>query len=195
MQSIIYILIFISSAYANCESGYTDYSDFSFSNNTIIVDGNYCLYDQDVSVLEDIIVQNNLSVDSPLSLGFQTWFDGRNGYLQVGNTFQGGNHVLSVLPETIGNLSNLTILWLEENNLTELPESIGNLSSLTNLVLRFNQVVSLPESIGDLSNLTYLDCGYNALESIPSSIGDLQVLEYLWLFDNNLSSLPSTLCI
>lgn len=50
--------------------------------------------------------------------------------------------------------------------LTSLPESIGNLTNLTELRLRANQLTSLPESIGNLTNLTYLDLDNNQLISL-----------------------------
>ena len=47
------------------------------------------------------------------------------------------------LPESIGNLTNLTRLDLSLNGLTSLPESIGNLTNLTDLMLNGN---TLPQS-------------------------------------------------
>jgi Leucine-rich repeat (LRR) protein len=43
-----------------------------------------------------------------------------------------------VVPESIGNLTALTGLWLSDNELTVVPEAIVNLSSLTRLWLSDN---------------------------------------------------------
>ena len=50
---------------------------------------------------------------------------------------------LTEVPSCIGNLSNLELLQLIENQLTSLPESIGNLSNLGLLRLQGNQLTSL----------------------------------------------------
>ncbi|MEM6452631.1 MAG: COR domain-containing protein [Cyanobacteria bacterium P01_D01_bin.105] len=100
---------------------------------------------------------------------------------------------LTTLPESIGNLSNLTSLNLHINQLTTLPESIGNLSNLTSLDLSGNQLTTLPESIGNLSNLTSLDLTSNQLQEFPESIGNLQSLKELKATKNQLVSLPLSL--
>jgi len=86
------------------------------------------------------------------------------------------NNQLTTLPESIGNLTSLTTLYLEFNQLTTLPESIGNLTSLTTLYLEFNQLTTLPESIGNLTSLTYLDLDYT----------DVSCVEARALFDQNI---------
>ena len=55
---------------------------------------------------------------------------------------------LQRLPGSIGNLSKLRILDLEENKLEQLPNEIGNLRNLTRLVVQSNQLTSLPRALG-----------------------------------------------
>ena len=100
---------------------------------------------------------------------------------------------LESLPESIGNLTNLQILYLHDNNLESLPESIGNLTNLQDLDLNENDLESLPESIGNLTNLQELRLSQNDLESLPESIGNLTNLQYLDLSFNNLENLPYTI--
>jgi leucine-rich repeat protein SHOC2 len=102
------------------------------------------------------------------------------------------NNQLTSLPESISNLTNLSELVLN-NNLTSLPESIGNLTNLSELVLNNNQLTSLPESIGNLTNLSELVLNNNQLTSLPESIGNLRNLRELVLNDNQLTSLPESL--
>jgi Leucine-rich repeat (LRR) protein len=99
---------------------------------------------------------------------------------------------LQTLPESIGNLGNLTELRLDFNRLQTLPESIGNLVNLTDLKLFFNVFQTLPESIGNLVNLTDLSLGFNELQALPESIGNLVNLTELSLGFNRLQSLPES---
>ena len=89
-----------------------------------------------------------------------------------GNT----NYVTGILPECIGQLTNLTYLNLGWNQLYgHLPESIGNLSNLTFMNLLSNQFSGeIPNEIGSLINLNYLNFGLNNFSGpIPDSIGNL----------------------
>jgi Leucine-rich repeat (LRR) protein len=101
------------------------------------------------------------------------------------------------IPESLGNLTQLSVLYLEENNLSgSIPGSLGNLTQLSELTLNENLLSgSIPESLGNLSQLNYLDLSYNQLSGpIPESLGNLNQLEYLFLFDNQLcGEIPNTL--
>ena len=79
-------------------------------------------------------------------------------------------------------------LRLENNQLTKLPESIGNLTNLTKLHLWNNQLAKLPDSIGNLTKLRWLDLGNNKLAKLPDSIGNLTNLTWLHLWGNRLAN-------
>jgi Leucine-rich repeat (LRR) protein len=100
---------------------------------------------------------------------------------------------LSEFPPEIGDLTNLTSLYLTGNQLNTLPESIGNLTNLTSLSLGFNRLNTLPESIGNLTNLTSLDLGHNKLNALPESIGNLTNLTFLNLSSTRLNILPESI--
>ena len=70
-------------------------------------------------------------------------------------------------------MTNLTLLDLEDNNLTTLPNSIGNLTYLTLLYLWNNQLTTLPDFIGNLTNLTQLYLQFNQLTTLPNSLINL----------------------
>ena len=103
------------------------------------------------------------------------------------------NDDLDFLPESIGNLSNLTLLYIGSNNLEALPESIGNLTNLTSLYIGSNNLEALPESIGNLTNLTSLYVTNNNLKALPESIGNLTNLTSLYVAGNNFDSLPESI--
>ncbi len=74
--------------------------------------------------------------------------------------------------QLVGELSNLTELDVF-GLLSELPDSIGKLSNLTMLGVHCNQLSKLPDSIGELSNLSSLDISDNQLNRLPKSIKNL----------------------
>jgi leucine-rich repeat protein SHOC2 len=96
---------------------------------------------------------------------------------------------ITILPKSIGNLTNLTDLILEDNQLICLPDTIGNMVNLNMLYLDSNSLVSLPESIGKICNLTNLYLSRNKLASLPKSMSRLTNLEVLSLNSNPLIDL------
>ena len=98
------------------------------------------------------------------------------------------------LHSSIGDVTNLEYLVLEQNRLQTLPESIGNLRNLKDLSATKNILTQIPESIGNLRNLKKLFLGNNLLTSIPESIGNLTSIEYFCVDNNRLTNLPESIC-
>jgi C-terminal of Roc, COR, domain/Ras of Complex, Roc, domain of DAPkinase/Leucine rich repeat len=97
---------------------------------------------------------------------------------------------LKTLPESLGQLSNLQKLNLSSNPLMTLPESLGQLSNLQELYLYNNQLIMLPESLGKLSSLQKLVLSFNQLTTLPDWIGQLTQLKTLQLEENLITDLP-----
>jgi internalin A len=100
---------------------------------------------------------------------------------------------LKTIPDSIGQLSNLQMLFLHENQLTTVPEAIGQLSNLQKLYLSNNQLTTVPEAIGQLSNLQELYLYNNQLTTVPEAIGQLSNLQKLYLYNNQLTTVPEAI--
>jgi len=100
---------------------------------------------------------------------------------------------LMTLPDSIGSLSSLEYLDLENNQLNILPESIGNLTKLEKLILTNNKLKTLPQSIGNLISLKKLVLKDNLLTTLPKSLGNLKKLELLVLSGNHITFIPDSI--
>tara|TARA_B110000438_G_scaffold287046_1_gene318920 strand:- start:1089 stop:2153 length:1065 start_codon:yes stop_codon:yes gene_type:complete len=198
MKNIIFYFFLISIIpvilNGECDSSFSYYSELP-PNVTILV-GDSCLADGDISVLDSLILINDLEYETPLNIGTQTWFNGRLKFFVAGNygNSSGVNDTIYSLPENFGDLDNLASLYLEWNRISMLPESFKNLTGLISFYINNNTLSQLGDSLGNLSNLFFLDLGYNQLLSLPESICELNNLSYLWLFNNNLEYLPTCFC-
>ena len=81
-------------------------------------------------------------------------------------------------------------LVLSSLSLTSLPESLGELTQLAMLYVTNNQLVALPGSLGQLTQLQYLDLHDNQLMSLPESLRQLGRLEELYLHRSDALGLP-----
>ncbi|XP_067886900.1 leucine-rich repeat-containing protein 30-like [Heterodontus francisci] len=127
------------------------------------------------------------------------------------------NYRMGTVPREIGQLSNLTVLKLDTNELREIPAEVGALQKLEMLTLSNNQLSSLPAEterlqqlqslhlasnnfqqfpvqVCQLRRLSFLDASDNKIKSLPHSISNLERLETLLLYFNALQSLPDSIC-
>jgi Leucine-rich repeat (LRR) protein len=82
--------------------------------------------------------------------------------------------------DSIGNLTNLTTLFLSSNKLTKLPDSIGNLVNITTLSLWYNRLTELPVGIRNLTKITSLNLANNPVDEIMKSLTLEQKLNYYY---------------
>ena len=100
---------------------------------------------------------------------------------------------MPIVPDEIGQLTNLTVLNLSSNQIAIIPESIGQLTNLTELYLYSNQIAIIPESIAALINLTRLYLWSNQIAIIPESIAQLTNLTELYLTSNQIAIIPESI--
>ena len=104
-------------------------------------------------------------------------------------TIKNQNSFLTELPQEIGNLKNLTNIYISAN-LTSLPQEIGGLENLDELTLHFNKLSTLPAEIGNLKQLKTLILRDRELESLPKELGELVSLKSLQISCENLTEIP-----
>ena len=100
---------------------------------------------------------------------------------------------LTELPDSIGQLSELEELELQENRLNTLPESIGQLVRLGTLNIDDNQLIALPESMAQLKALTWLRADDNRFPTFPDVIPRLGQLRYLYVSGHGFTELPESI--
>ena len=103
------------------------------------------------------------------------------------------NNKLSHLPNALGKLKKLRVLYVNENCLKQnsFPSSMIELTKLTTLWLQGNKLKTLPTELCYLTNLRYLNAGQNRIKSVSSYFHNLRRLKALWLNDNLLESVPN----
>lgn len=100
----------------------------------------------------------------------------------------GSNNLKGVIPQIIGDLSELIVLSLQHNDInSEIPPGIYNLDKLQILYLHDNELSGniMPE-ISNLTPLKYCRFSYNNLTgAIPTDLGQLNNLVHFFTNDNN----------
>ncbi|MHA6860535.1 leucine-rich repeat domain-containing protein [Ralstonia pseudosolanacearum] len=103
------------------------------------------------------------------------------------------NPKLGSLPASFGQLSGLQELTLNGNRIHELP-SMGGVSSLQTLTVDDTALAGLPADFGALRNLAHLSLSNTQLRELPANTGNLHALKTLSLQGNQqLATLPSSL--
>ncbi|KPL86690.1 leucine-rich repeat domain-containing protein [Herpetosiphon geysericola] len=98
---------------------------------------------------------------------------------------------ITMLPETIGELTHLEHLDLSMNRLQQLPPELAKLTKLRRLDLSYNDEIEVLEPwIGQLSNLEELHIGELSVTQLPAELALLQQLHTLDLSSTELSEIP-----
>ncbi|WP_162274091.1 DUF4132 domain-containing protein [Leptospira tipperaryensis] len=94
------------------------------------------------------------------------------------------------IPDSIGELTQLTELSLNSNLLSDLPAAIGKLKNLTDLDLNFNKFTEIPKCIFELENLETLEIIYSPLKQIPLEFCNLLNLTRFDIEGNQVENIP-----
>ncbi|KAK4412557.1 LRR repeats and ubiquitin-like domain-containing protein [Sesamum alatum] len=100
---------------------------------------------------------------------------------------------LTMLTSALGALTCLKQLHIASNKLTCIPTEIGSLTELQVLKAQNNRLTTIPTSIGGCVSLVEVDISCNLLAELPQTFGNLKSLKALYLGNNGLKSLPNTL--
>lgn len=153
-------------------------------------------------VLDDL--QHELKIDiqdknSVRSAKFSHFIQ-KDGYIEKLNLTALGSkerEEISLLPESIGALSKLKILDINEFALGGLPESIGNLKELRRFrfygrgIQNIETIIEcLPESIGNWTKLNELTISSVNLKYLPESIRNFKELKIFRINNTLLDALP-----
>ena len=135
---------------------------------------------------------DNWLTDAPLGewYGVDTDDSGRVVSLDLSGQRDQEHGLSGPIPPELGNLANLTGLYLRYNDLTgPIPPELGDLANLTELYLDRNDLTGpIPPELGNLANLTELSLRVNELEGpIPPELGSLANLRSLYLDYNDLT--------
>lgn len=99
-------------------------------------------------------------------------------------------NLYGTLSPSIGNLTNLQIVLLQNNNISgSIPSEIGSLSNLHTLDLSDNSFTgTVPATLGQLKSLKYLRLNNNSLTgAVPLSFANMSQITFLDLSYNNLT--------
>ncbi len=103
------------------------------------------------------------------------------------------NNQLTSLPSSMQSMPSLEILFLSENKFEVIPALIGKLQKLRVLSLRGNVITDLSSANLPTATLEWLILTNNRIQTIDANIKDLTFLKKLMLSHNNISVLPSEL--
>lgn len=116
---------------------------------------------------------------------------GRNPFDNQKKPWAIGNFLIS-LPNSFCQLSKVTLLSLDGNQLKRLPNNFGDLINLRMINLVHNSLETLPDSFCQLQSLELCLLSRNCLQRLPENFGNLPFLNHLEVNDNKLRELPPT---
>jgi len=100
---------------------------------------------------------------------------------------------ISIIPTSIGKLSELEKLQLDGNQIKELPNELFQLKKLKELSFNLNDIETIPSAIGNLSELELLSIDSNGIKKLPDELFNLKKLKELKLRSNLIEEIPPSI--
>ena len=104
------------------------------------------------------------------------------------------NMVFDVLPETIGQLTNLLEIDLNGTTITQLPNSIGNFTELRKFYLRSSKCQTIPDSVGKWRNVQEVLIHSSETSLLPPTIRNWVNVEIVQLRNCKFEEIPLGIC-
>ena len=165
----------ISNTNLFCENGvYNEDLLNEFLNNGVHVNGafmQYCYMQPDLEFILEIINGNGIFYEWQ-ELGSQVWDEGRLIEFEILN-----EAAIDLIPNSIGNLSEIQNLEISNSNILEIPIEIENLVHLTSLKLNNNILDTIGFDISGFQNLQYFDFSSNDIYKFPESVCEIPIIE------------------
>ena len=102
-------------------------------------------------------------------------------------------NALDSLPDDMGRLHRLRVLFCSDNRFTRLPESIGDCQALEMVGFKANRIGTVPDAALRLPVLRWLILTDNKIETLPETLGHCTAMQKLMLAGNRLRALPASL--
>jgi leucine-rich repeat protein SHOC2 len=168
--------------------------ELPFKLNKIINQIKYLYLDNNklifVPEIGDFVQLEELSLESnELTLIPETFFKLKN--LKSLNLSK--NTLRCINSNLFTNLSNLTVLWLNNCELMFIPKEIGSLKYLEKLGFKSNYLQELPDEFCNLTKLRWLNMEKNEISKLPDNFHNLKSLNYLNISNNKLEKLDESL--
>jgi Leucine-rich repeat (LRR) protein len=100
------------------------------------------------------------------------------------------NNRIRVIPPYIAQMKGLLGMYFSENRIDAIPAEVFSMSQLKKLQVSKNDVAVMPAEIGNLTNLMHLNMSHNRIEVLPDSIAKLVRLRVCDFSHNRLKTLP-----
>lgn len=101
------------------------------------------------------------------------------------------SNAIAILPESLGDLTNLLSLSVAHNTVTKLHTTLYKNSALTSLDISHNQINELPPDIKALTKLKVLEMASNMINTIPDEISFCSFLTIFNAENNEITTIPA----
>src|SRR3990172_7048871 len=146
-----------------------------------------------ITLWDQIQLQLNLPAPLQTADAIRAWMNDPANAGQLNSITTVVARDLRIIPSEIRLLTQLQVLDLASNQITEIPDALRALTQLQVLDLDRNQIKVIPDAICDLTQLRELYIACNLIREIPDAIRALTQLQRLYLNDNQITVIPDAL--